>query len=79
MSNTPHELYEEFPDRIEVMHRLKLENAHFAKLFDEYHAINDAIHRAESNIEPTDALTEQTMRKERLLLKDEIWGMLQAE
>jgi len=77
MSHTPHELAEEFPKKIEAMHRLKLDDTHFAKLFDEYHAINAAIHRAETNVEPTDDLTLQTMRKERLLLKDEIWGMLQ--
>jgi uncharacterized protein len=77
MSNTPHELAEEFPDKLDTIHRLKTGDAHFAKLFDEYHEINGAIHRAETNVEPTDELTEQTMRKQRMMLKDEIWGMLQ--
>lgn len=76
MSNTPHELAEEFPDKIDEMHRLKSENAHFAKLFDDYHDVNRAIHRAETNIEPTDDFNEENMRKKRVALKDEIWGIL---
>jgi len=78
MSNTPHELAEEFPDHLETIHKLKTENAHFSKLFDEYHAVNGAIHRSETNVEPTDDLNEQAMRKQRMALKDELWGMLQA-
>jgi hypothetical protein len=35
MSHVPHELAEEFPEHTETMHRLKQDNAHFAKLFDE--------------------------------------------
>lgn len=76
MSNTPHELAEEFPEHVEKMHRLKTENAHFLKLFDAYHEINRAVHRAETNIEPTDDWNMEAMRKKRMLLKDEIYGML---
>ena len=76
MSHVPHELAEEFPDKIEKIHDLKEGNAHFRKLFDEYHEINRAIHRAETLVEPTDQFTEERMRKERLHLKDQIAGML---
>ena len=76
MSNTPHELAEEFPDQVAAMHRLKTGDAHFAKLFDEYHDVNRAIHRAETNVEPTDDMHMETMRKSRLALKDKIYGML---
>ncbi|MDX8353736.1 YdcH family protein [Cognatiyoonia sp. IB215182] len=72
MSHTPHELMEEFPDKTDVMHRLKGEDAHFARMFDEYHSINRAIHRAETNVEPTDDLHMSEMRKERMALKDKI-------
>lgn len=78
MSNTPHELAEEFPEHVEKMHALKAGNAHFAKLADAYHEVNRAIHRAETNIEPTDDFNMENMRKERLRLKDEIYGMLSA-
>ncbi len=58
------------------MHTLKETDAHFRKLFDAYHDVNRAIHRAETNIEPTDQFNEATMRKQRLRLKDEIARML---
>lgn len=78
MSNTPHELHEEFPDHIELMQKLRAENAHFAKLSDEYHEINRAVHRAETDVEPTDDLHMGEMRKQRMALKDEIWSMIQG-
>ncbi|MCD1632187.1 YdcH family protein [Martelella mediterranea] len=76
MSNTPHELADEFPEFADRIHELKVEDAHFAKLFDDYHEVNRAIHRAEENIEPTDDLHMEEMRKRRMVLKDEIYGML---
>lgn len=76
MSHTPHELSEEFPDKTEVMHELKQSDAHFARLFDEYHEVNRAVHRAESNVEPLEELAEVSLRKKRAQLKDEIWGIL---
>ena len=76
MSHTPHELAEEFPEFVEKMHELKSSNAHFAKIADEYHEINRAVHRAETNVEPTDDFNMEAMRKQRMALKDEIYGML---
>lgn len=78
MSNVPHELAEEFPEHVEKIHELKTGNAHFSKLFEEYHEINRAIHRAETNIEPTDDFHMEDMRKQRMRLKDEIYGMLSS-
>ncbi|WP_146344726.1 YdcH family protein [Falsiphaeobacter marinintestinus] len=76
MSHTPHELAEEFPDKVQVMSTLKQDDAHFARLFDEYHEINRAVHRAETNVEPVEELAEVDMRKKRAALKDEIWAIL---
>ena len=78
MSNGPHDLAEECPEHVDRMHALKTENAHFRRLFDEYHDLNRAIHRAETNVEPTDDFHMETMRKQRMRLKDEIYGMLAA-
>jgi hypothetical protein len=78
MSHTPHELAEEFPQAVEKMHALKASDAHFAKLFDAYHEVNRAIHRAETNVEPHDDFTIATMRKQRMALKDQIAGLLAA-
>lgn len=76
MTHTPHELHEEFPDHAEKITELKSSDAHFAKLMDEYHEINRAVHRAESNVEPTEELHEVEMRKKRAHLKDELYRML---
>ncbi len=76
MSHTPHELAEEFPDKADRIHELKVEDAHFRKLFDEYHEVNRAVHRAETNVEPLDSIAEQDLRKRRMHLKDELARML---
>ena len=76
MSHVPHELAEEFPNHVEKLHDLKMNNGHFAKLAEEYHEINLEIHRIESGVEV--AADERTidLRKRRLELKDEVNGML---
>ncbi|NIZ60119.1 hypothetical protein DL239_03905 [Sedimentitalea sp. CY04] len=76
MKNTPHELAEEFPDKVSVISALKQSDAHFAKLADEYHEVNRAVHRAETKVEPVADLAEVDLRKTRAALKDEIWGIL---
>lgn len=78
MSHTPHELAEEFPQLIDRIHDLKISDAHFARLFDEYHEVNRAIHRAETLIDPVEELAELAMRKRRMHLKDQIYSMLAA-
>lgn len=78
MSHTPHELHEEFPDKADLIQELKQSDAHFARLADEYHEVNRAVHRAETNVEPIEELAEVELRKQRALLKDQIWGLLSA-
>ena len=76
MSHVPHELAEEFPQFLEKMSELKQSDAHFARLFDSYHELDRAVHRAETNVEPTDDAHMDSMRKERVRLKDEIYRIL---
>ena len=76
MTHTPHELAEEFPEKAEAISNLKQTDSHFAKLAEDYHEINRAVHRAETNVEPVEELAEVEMRKKRAALKDEIWGIL---
>ncbi len=78
MSNTPHELNDEFPEYAEKISTMKQTDAHFAKLADEYHEVNRAVHRAETNVQPTDQFTEEELRKKRSALKDEIYRVLSA-
>lgn len=76
MSHTPHELAEEFPEKADRIHELKTGDAHFRKLFDEYHEVNRTVHRAETNIEPMDSFAEQELRKRRMHLKDSLAQMI---
>ena len=76
MTHTPHELHEEFPAHAERIHALRLSNAHFARLADEYHEINPEIHRAETGVSPMESLAETALRKKRAHLKDEIARVL---
>jgi len=78
LSHTPHELAEEFPEHVDQMSALKQSDAHFAKLFETYHDINRAVHRAETNVEPIDTFSETELRKKRGALKDEIWSYLKG-
>jgi uncharacterized protein YdcH (DUF465 family) len=76
MTHVPHELAEEFPHQQEEISALKAKDVHFARLCDAYHEINRSIHRAETNVEPTDDFHMQEMRKTRLSLKDQIASRL---
>ena len=76
MTHVPHELHEEFPEHADRIHELKVSNAHFAHLAAKYHEVNRAIHRAETEVEPTDDFHLEDMKKERLALKDELAGIL---
>ncbi len=78
MSHTPHELHAEFPDLGDRIHALKLSNAHFAKLSDEYHEINREIHRIETDVTPASDETLEGLKKQRLHLLDQISGMLHS-
>ena len=79
MSNTPHDLTEEFSDRRERITELKTTNGHFARLVEEYNEVNRAIHRIETRVEPTSEDVEEELKRQRVRLKDEIYQMLQGE
>ena len=78
MSNTPHELHEEFPQHVARISDLKQADAHFARLVEEYHDLNRAVHRAETRVDAVEELAEQALRRKRSALKDEIWKRLSA-
>jgi uncharacterized protein YdcH (DUF465 family) len=78
MANTPHELHEEFPEHAAKITALKTTDSHIATLAQEYHAINRAVHRAETLVEPVEELAEVEMRKKRAALKDQIYAYLKG-
>ena len=76
MTHVPHELAEEFPEFASQIHHLRETDGHFHRISNEYHEVNRAIHRAETDVEPCDDFRMEEMRKQRMVLKDEIFGML---
>ena len=78
MTHVPHELHEEFPDAVEALHKLKLENAHFNTLSERYQAINHQVYRIEAELDVAADEVVESLKKERLQLKDEIAAMIRA-
>ncbi len=76
MSQTQHELAEEFPEMAEAIAQFNQSDAYFRKLTDLYHTLNCAVQRAEMDIEPTCEEHLSGMRKQRLALRDEIYTFL---
>ncbi|OYZ02736.1 MAG: GTP-binding protein [Sphingobacteriia bacterium 28-36-52] len=71
-----HDLHHEFPEFDSKISELKVSNAHFKKLTDEYDEVNHAVHRIETGVEtPADEVL-TALRKKRLLLKDELYALL---
>jgi len=79
MSHTPHELRDDFPEYEARIHTLKESNGHFRKLADEYHHVNREVHRLEIGEEHLSDAAAEDIRKKRMRLKDEIYGMLKAD
>ena len=76
MTHTPHELAEDFPEDAEKISALKQSDAHFARLIEDYHTVNRAVHRAETQVEPVSDDHETALRRQRMHLKDEISRIL---
>lgn len=79
MFNEKHDLVHELPEHKDLIHDLKIRDAHFARLFDEYHETDQEVHRIETGVENTaDDYLEQR-KKQRLSLKDQLYAMIRKE
>ena len=80
MLDEKHDLVHELPEHRDTIHRLKMENAHFARLFEEYHEVDHEVHRIETGTENTSDEYLEGRKLKRLHLKDEMFRMIkQAE
>jgi uncharacterized protein YdcH (DUF465 family) len=71
-----HDLLHELPEHKETIHRLKTEDNHFARLFDEYHTADKQVHRIEENIETTSDEFTTKQKANRLALKDQLFQII---
>ena len=74
-----HDLHNEFPEFKDAIHTLKTSNAHFARLFDEYHVANNNVKRLEDEGVPVSDESFEEAKKKRLKLKDELYAILVAQ
>ncbi|MCO4786235.1 YdcH family protein [Marinomonas atlantica] len=71
-----HSLVNELPEFKEQIHELKMNDAHFRRLFEEYHFLTHEIENIEKEIVLASTLEEEEFKKRRLLLKDTLADML---
>lgn len=73
-----HDLSKEFPDLSVRVHQLKLSNHHFSRRLDEYNALDKDIVKVEEGLTPMDDFRLEDLKKNRLVLKDELYQMLKS-
>lgn len=74
--HTPNELTEIFKRDRELVTQLKGNDAHFARLADEYHEVNRQVHRVEAETEAASDERFETLKKQRLSLLDTITAIV---
>ncbi|MCO4798835.1 MAG: YdcH family protein [Colwelliaceae bacterium] len=76
MSIQKHDLHHEFPEFTDEIRELKMTDAHFSRLFKEYHELDHEVHRIEQGVENTSDEYLETQKRHRLNLKDQLFVML---
>ena len=78
MSVEHHDLIHELPELKDRIHELKMSDAHFRNLFDEYHVLTRNIEKMEDEVTPVATRTEEDAKLRRVHLKDELYRLLTA-
>jgi uncharacterized protein YdcH (DUF465 family) len=78
MTLEKHDLLHELPESRDAIHHLKMNDRHFARLFEQYHDKDHEVHRIETGAENTSDHYLEECKKERLKLKDELYRMIKA-
>lgn len=66
-------MFHEYRDEIS---KLKKENAHFEKIFNEHNDLDQKITNATNGIEALSNMEIETLKKQKLRLKDEVYAMI---
>ncbi|MEY4039112.1 MAG: hypothetical protein RIR67_1424 [Bacteroidota bacterium] len=73
-----HDLLHELPEYQDRIHQLKLENAHFRKVFDEYHELEHEIHRIHTGVETVTDEQLHQLKANLLFMKDELVSIIKS-
>ncbi|KQR76734.1 hypothetical protein ASG35_14700 [Burkholderia sp. Leaf177] len=65
-----------FPEFRDLISTLKTEDAHFSRLFQRHNELDQQIKNMEDGPVPADGRSIETLKKEKLLLKDKIYVVL---
>ncbi len=65
-----------FPEYRDLITQLKTSDNHFIRLFDQHNALDQKIKNMETHIEPGTQEEIETLKKEKLLLKDQLYAIL---
>ena len=76
MFGESHDLANELPEFKEQIHKLKMEDRHFSRLYEEYQEVNLTIQRSEQEIEVHSDEYMEELKLKRLHLKDALFKML---
>ena len=76
MSIEKHDLLHEFPDHHHTIRHLKMNDNHFARLFQQYNELDHEVRKIEEGVENTSEDYLDTRKKERVLLKDQLYGII---
>lgn len=71
-----HSLAQDLPEYREAIHTLKMNDAHFSRLMEEYEVLDKEIVRIEQGVEHAPDLELDGMKLKRVQLKDELLGLL---
>ena len=67
-----------FPEYRDLITQLKTTDNHFVRLFDEHNAMDQRIQNMEDRIEPATPEEIDVLKKEKLLLKDQLYAILKS-
>jgi len=65
-----------FPEYRDVITRLKGHDHHFTRLFDKHNELDQQIKNMEAHIQPGTQLEIESLKKEKLALKDQLYAIL---
>lgn len=60
----------------DIISKLKVEDAHFAKVFDRHNELDDQVTKAENGDTPLSDIELENLKKEKLKLKDEAYAIV---